>query len=202
MTTSYQAKYSLRNVKVDSPANANDYLLETGQPQTKDNAAHVDAQAISISIQGTRITGRYEDAIREHTDGSYLRHYLSVKHKWTDSTWAWIDWYSHECHLKVLNGPVFSSGSSSSMIGNPPTPQKSSSLSPMMPRLGWKPYNQTPQSSAWVISTLTNQRTFSKAKSHADSALVKMDPARVEYIPLSLTRFNGLLNSVNIIQLS
>ena len=29
---------------------------------TQDIAAHVDAQAISISIQGTRITGRYEDA--------------------------------------------------------------------------------------------------------------------------------------------
>ena len=95
MTTSYQAKYSLRNVKVDSPANANDYLLETGQPQTKDNAAHVDAQAISISIQRTRIMGRYEDAIREHIDGSYLRHYLSDKQTWTDSTWSWIDCWEY-----------------------------------------------------------------------------------------------------------
>jgi len=93
---------ALRNIDVDSIAN--DYLLDTRQPQTQDNAAHVDAQAISISIQGTRITGRYEDAIREHIDGSYLRHYLSAKHNWTDSTWSWIDWYSHERHLKVLKG--------------------------------------------------------------------------------------------------
>ena len=69
----------------------NDYLLDTRQPQTQDNAVHVDAQAISISIQGTRIMGRYKDAIREHIDGSYLRHYLSDKHKWTDSMWSWID---------------------------------------------------------------------------------------------------------------
>ena len=63
---------ALRNIDVDSIAN--DYLLDTRQPQTQDNAAHVDAQAISISIQGTRIMGRYKDAIREHIDGSYLRH--------------------------------------------------------------------------------------------------------------------------------
>jgi hypothetical protein len=92
----------LRNIDVDSIAN--DYLPDNRQPLTQDNAAHVDAQAISISIQGTRITGQYEDAIREHIDGSYLRHYLSDKRKWTDSTWAWIDWYSHERHLKLLQG--------------------------------------------------------------------------------------------------
>jgi hypothetical protein len=69
---------ALRNIDVDSIVNG--YLLDTRQPQTRDNAAHVDAQAITISIQGTRITDRYEDAIREHTDGSYLRHYLSAKH--------------------------------------------------------------------------------------------------------------------------
>jgi hypothetical protein len=57
---------ALRNIDVDSIAN--DYLLDTRQPQTRDNAAHVDAQAISISIQGTRIMDRYEDAIREHID--------------------------------------------------------------------------------------------------------------------------------------
>jgi hypothetical protein len=92
---------ALQNINVDSTAN--DYLLDTRQPQTQDNAARVDAQAVSISIQGTRITGRYEDAIREHIDGSYLRH-LSDKHKWTDSTWAWIDWYCDERHLKLLQG--------------------------------------------------------------------------------------------------
>jgi hypothetical protein len=48
---------ALRNIKVDSIAE--DYLLDPHQPQTSDNAAHVDAQAISICIQGTRITGRY-----------------------------------------------------------------------------------------------------------------------------------------------
>ena len=93
---------ALRNIDVDNIAN--DCLLDTCQPQTQDNAAHVDAQAISISIQGTRITGRYEDAIHEHINGSYLCHYLSIKHKWTDSTWTWIHWYSHERHLKVPQG--------------------------------------------------------------------------------------------------
>ena len=93
---------ALRNIKVDSIAE--DYLHDPRQPQTSDNAAHVDAQAVSICIQGTRVTGRYEDAIRESIDGSYLREYLSDKHAWSDSTWACIDWYSHERHLKVLNG--------------------------------------------------------------------------------------------------
>jgi hypothetical protein len=96
---------ALRNIDVDSIAN--DCLLDTRQPQTQDNAAHVDAQAVSISIQETSITGQYEDAIHEHIDGSYLRHYLSDKRKWTDSTRAWIDWYSHERHLKVLQGACF-----------------------------------------------------------------------------------------------
>jgi hypothetical protein len=67
---------------------ANDYLLDTRQPQTRDKAEHhVDAQAVSICIKGTRITGRYEDTIRQHIDGSYLRPYLSDKHKWTNLTW-------------------------------------------------------------------------------------------------------------------
>jgi hypothetical protein len=92
----------LRNINVDSIAD--EYLVDTCQPQTRDKAEHVDAQAVSICIQGTRITGRYEDAVREHIDGSYLCHYLSDKHKWTDLTWSWIDWYSHERHLKVLKG--------------------------------------------------------------------------------------------------
>jgi hypothetical protein len=61
---------------------AEDYLLDPGQPQTSDNAAYVDAQAIIICIQGTRVTGRSEDAIRESIDGSYLRQYLSAKHDW------------------------------------------------------------------------------------------------------------------------
>jgi hypothetical protein len=81
---------ALRNIKVDSIAE--DYLLDTRQPQTSDNAAHVDAQAISICIQGARVTDRYEDAIRESIDGSYLRDYLSDKHAWSDSTWSCIDW--------------------------------------------------------------------------------------------------------------
>jgi hypothetical protein len=91
---------ALQNIKVDSIANG--YLLDTCQPQTLENTEDVDAQAISICIQGTKITGRYEDAIRESIDGSYFRHYLSDKHQWSDSTWSWIDWYSHERHLKVL----------------------------------------------------------------------------------------------------
>ena len=69
---------ALRDIKVDSIAE--DYLLDPRQSQTSNNATHVDAQAISICIQGTRVTGRYEDAIRESIDGSYLREYLSDKH--------------------------------------------------------------------------------------------------------------------------
>jgi hypothetical protein len=99
------SRATLRNINVeDSIANAS-YLLATDQSQTRDNAAHdVDAQAISMSIQGTRIMGQNEGTIREYIDGSYLHHYLSVKHKWTESTWACVDWYSHERHLKVLKG--------------------------------------------------------------------------------------------------
>jgi hypothetical protein len=66
------------SLKVDSIAE--DCLLDPHQPQTSNNAAHADAQAISICIQGTRVTGRYEDAICESIDGSYLREYLSAKH--------------------------------------------------------------------------------------------------------------------------
>ena len=68
-----------------------DYL-ENGTSQARANAEHLDAQAISIPIQGTRIMGRYEEVIREHIDGFYYRHYLSAKHNWTNSSWACIDW--------------------------------------------------------------------------------------------------------------
>jgi hypothetical protein len=48
---------ALRNIKVDSIAE--NYLLDPSQPQTSENVEHLDAQAISICIQGTHITGRY-----------------------------------------------------------------------------------------------------------------------------------------------
>jgi hypothetical protein len=80
---------ALRNIKVDSIAE--DCLLDPRQPQTSEIAVHVDAQAISICIQGTKVTGRYEDAIRQSIAGSYLRHYLSTKHNWSDLTWSLID---------------------------------------------------------------------------------------------------------------
>ena len=66
---------ALRNTRVDHTAIA---YLESGASQNRNNAAHVDAQAISISIQGTRITGRYEEVIREpnernlYLDSCYL----------------------------------------------------------------------------------------------------------------------------------
>jgi hypothetical protein len=109
-------------------------IFSTPQPQTQDNAAHVGAQAITISIQGTRITDWYEDEIREHIDGSYLRHYLSVKHKWTDSTWAWIDWYCHERHLKVLKGTCLFQRLKFIHDWQPINSKSSSSRSPTMPR--------------------------------------------------------------------
>ena len=125
---------ALRNIKVDSIAE--DYLPDTCQPQTSENAEHVDAQAISICIQGTRITGQYEDAIRESIDGSYLCHYLSVKHKWSDSTWSWIDWYSHERHLKVLKGACLYQRLKFIHDWQPTNSQKTSSRSPTMPQSG------------------------------------------------------------------
>ena len=67
--------------------------LVNGTSQTRANAAHVDARAISIPNQeGPRITGRYEDAIREHIDGSY-----QLKHD--KSSTARVERYSHvpEC---------------------------------------------------------------------------------------------------------
>ena len=105
---------------------------------------------ISSTPVNPRPTGRYEDAIREHIDGSYLRHYLSVKHKWTDSTWACVDWYSHERHLKVLQGaclfqrlkfihdwqPANSQKLKFAKSDDASTPKNSSSRSPTMPRSG------------------------------------------------------------------
>ena len=93
----------------------------------------MDAQAISISIQGTRITGRYEDVIREHINGAYLANILAT-----------------HIHGRTQRGPVstgtvmnatckFLKGASLfqriKFIHDWPT-KNSSSLSPPMPRSG------------------------------------------------------------------
>jgi hypothetical protein len=105
MKTSYQAKYSptlLCGISMWTASPMTTYSTP-GNPRLETRlSTWMLKPSAYICIQGTRITGQYEDAIREHIDGSYLRHYLSDKHKWTDLTWSWIDWYSHERHLKVL----------------------------------------------------------------------------------------------------
>jgi hypothetical protein len=105
----YQVKYSPTllcriSIKVDSIAN--DYLLDTCQPQTLENAVHVDAQAISICIQGTRITGQYKDAICESIDGSYLRHY-PFEYDRAGTVLALARQYSRRHVRKALRGECF-----------------------------------------------------------------------------------------------
>ena len=70
--------------------------------QSSQTIDHLPSTLISISLNGRRLTGKIDEAIRYHVDGYPLRQYLQHKHSWDNKVWDSIDFYLFGRHFKQL----------------------------------------------------------------------------------------------------
>ena len=63
---------------------------------------HLDAMRVSISMNGLRLTGHFDDMIRFHINGYHLRIHMQSKFQWTDEAWSIIDHHLFGRHFKSL----------------------------------------------------------------------------------------------------
>ncbi|KAI2497820.1 hypothetical protein MHU86_16654 [Fragilaria crotonensis] len=59
--------------------------------QSRDKTDHVQAERVSVCINGIRQVGQVEACIRFHINGYHLRSYLQSKHRWSNDVWDMID---------------------------------------------------------------------------------------------------------------
>ena len=64
-------------------------VLQLSRPMRK--TAHLPSQQISLTINGTRYPGNWDNNLRWSINGFYLKKYLSQKHRWTETIWQTID---------------------------------------------------------------------------------------------------------------
>ena len=70
--------------------------------QSKQRIAHFPMTNVSISIGGERLTGDFNDTIRHHINGTYLRHYYCERKGWTSSVYETVDWFSFGQHMAKI----------------------------------------------------------------------------------------------------
>ena len=61
---------------------------------------HINATKISLSILKIRYASNFEDNLRFHINGGYLRVHLQQTNQWTDTVWSFIDMHSFGRHLR------------------------------------------------------------------------------------------------------
>ena len=64
---------------------------------------HLDAMRVSISMNGLRLTGHFDDMIRFHVNGYHLRLHMQSKFQWNDAVWSIIDHHLFGQHFKSLS---------------------------------------------------------------------------------------------------
>ena len=66
---------------------------------------HSPAQQVSIYINGTPVTGQYDECVRFHVNGYHHCQYVQHRHGWSNETWDDIDFYTFGKHFKSLRMP-------------------------------------------------------------------------------------------------
>ena len=74
------------------------HLKPKGKPMR--STPHIPATKISISILKIRYAGNFDDNLRYHINGGYLRGHLQHTNKWTDTVWNTIDIHSFGRHIR------------------------------------------------------------------------------------------------------
>jgi hypothetical protein len=52
---------------------------------------HIPSQQVSLSINGRRFPGQWDQNLCWYINGSYMKQYLQHKHQWSDRMWEKID---------------------------------------------------------------------------------------------------------------
>lgn len=99
---SYSALPRVAQMNIDADFLATRYRLR-GKLQSSENIDHFPAQKISIAINGRRLTSQYDECIRYHINGYYLKQYMQQKWGWTEATWNDVDLDNFRRHYKSLD---------------------------------------------------------------------------------------------------
>jgi hypothetical protein len=88
-------------LNIDADFLATRYRLR-GRLKSSEQVDHSHGQQVSISINGKRLTGQFDECIRHHINGYHLRQYTQEKHGWDNSTWNEIDFNVFARHYQRL----------------------------------------------------------------------------------------------------
>lgn len=73
-----------------------------GKFKSSRSSDHQPTQKVSISINGTRLTGQYDECLRYHVNGYHLRTYIQRKRQWSDTVWDDVDFELFSKHFRGL----------------------------------------------------------------------------------------------------
>jgi hypothetical protein len=73
-----------------------------GRLKSSSSVDHQPGQVASISINGRRLTSKYDSCIRYHINGYHLRRYMQHTHMWSDHTWDDVDFGLFGQHFRRL----------------------------------------------------------------------------------------------------
>ena len=75
---------------------------QRGKLKSRETVSHEPTQQCSITINGVRLTGQYDDSIRYHIDGYHLKQYLQETNQWSKSVWDEVDFKVFGAHFRRL----------------------------------------------------------------------------------------------------
>ncbi|KAI2494170.1 hypothetical protein MHU86_20364 [Fragilaria crotonensis] len=73
-----------------------------GRLKSSSSVDHQSGQGVSISINGRRLTSKYDSCIRYQINGYHLRRYMQQTHMWSDQTWDDVDFGLFGQHFRRL----------------------------------------------------------------------------------------------------
>ena len=97
--TPYNELTADAKLNVDADALATDFHKKpNGRPMR--STPHINVTRISLTILKTRYSGNFDDNLRYHITGGYLRSFIQHTHKWSDKVWNTVDMYSFGRHIR------------------------------------------------------------------------------------------------------
>ena len=75
---------------------------QRGKLKSRETVSHEPTQQCSITINGVRLTGQYDDSIRYHINGYHLKQQLQQTNQWSKSVWEEVDFKVFGAHFRRL----------------------------------------------------------------------------------------------------
>ena len=75
---------------------------QRGRLKSMERLPHEPSQQCSVTINGIRITGQYDESIRYHINGYHLKLYLQEQNQWSQLVWNEVDFQVFGAHFRRL----------------------------------------------------------------------------------------------------